>query len=278
MDSTLKLVDPADSDLAPLNESLVAVSQPYVGRWSRLVSTTNWEKGRIIVEWRSSLVAQGLAATEFSDEAWGRLVGGVTGQHVGRLRRVFQRFGAMHQEFRELSWSHFQAALDWGDAEMWLEGAQQGGWSVAQKRERRWETLGKLAADQPRPEDVVSSETDEDFEPGRSQQPLAQTISPEYGEISGPRHEGPDFGEDGGSQRGNSEGAGTAWEAPIGGGEPIDPVRPFEDLPELPDDLAEAFDAMKLSLLRHKTNGWSDIPARDALRMLDALKTLVTAP
>src|SRR5205807_7977210 len=115
---------------------------------------------------------------------------------------VFQRFGAMHQDYRELYWSQFQAALDWNDAEMWLEGAEQSGWSVAQMRERRWETLGRVAADRPRPDDVVSSETDEDFEPGRSQQPIAQAITGEYGEVAGPRHEGPDFGDDGGSNFG----------------------------------------------------------------------------
>lgn len=31
----------------------------YLGRWNRLVSTTNWEKGRIISEWRESLLEAG---------------------------------------------------------------------------------------------------------------------------------------------------------------------------------------------------------------------------
>src|SRR5262245_28914940 len=154
-----------------LSESLVAASQPWVGRWSRLVSTTNWEKGRIITEWRDALVSQGLPASEYSDEAWGRLVGGVTGQHVGRLRRVYQRFGTAQEKYPGLYWSHFQAALDWNDAEMWLEGALQSGWSVAQMREKRWETLGKVEADRPRPEDVVASETDEDAESALRQSP-----------------------------------------------------------------------------------------------------------
>ena len=89
MDSVVDFQGTAASTLIPLSDSLVAASQPYVGQWSRLVSTTNWEKGRIIVEWREALVSQGLPVAEYSDEAWGRLVGGVTGQHVGRLRRIF---------------------------------------------------------------------------------------------------------------------------------------------------------------------------------------------
>jgi len=262
--------------LEPLSQSLVTASQPYVGRWSRLVSTTNWEKGRIIVEWREALVSQGLPVTEYSDEAWGRLVGGVTGQHVGRLRRAYQRFGAALEQYPELYWSHFQAALDWTDAEMWLEGARQSGWSVAQMREQRWETLGKLEADRPRDEDVVAAETDEDAEPSRSQSPPG-SITGQYSEVSGPRYDGPDFGDEpDGASRASSSGA--DWTAEGSAGPPVELVRPFENLPDLPDDLAEAFDVMKLAILRHKRDGWQDIAAADLLRTLDALKALVTAP
>src|SRR5262249_3070691 len=104
--------------LQPLSDSLIEASQPYVGRWSRVISTTKWEQGRRIVEWREALVAQEVPVSEYSDEAWSRLVGGVTGQHVGRLRRVYQRFGASQEKYPGLYWSHFQAALDWNDAEM----------------------------------------------------------------------------------------------------------------------------------------------------------------
>jgi hypothetical protein len=55
-------------------------------------------------------------------------------------------------------------------------------------------------------------------------------------------------------------------------------VRPFEHLPELPDDVAEAFEGLKLAILRHKTDGWRDLSAGDMLTALDALKALVTAP
>jgi hypothetical protein len=261
--------------LPELSPSLVAASQPFVGRWNKLVSTTNWEKGRIILQWRESLIAQGLSVTEYSDEAWSRLVGGVSGQHAGRLRRVAQRFGQVQPEYPGLYWSHFQAALDWNDAEMWLQGAASSGWSVAQMREQRWQTLGQLEADRPRPEDAISSETDEDFEPARRHEPIPQGITGEYDDISGPRHDGPDFGDEEGQGSGSSA---TQWKiAPEG--EPVaEPVRPFESLPDLPDDLAEAFDGMKLAILRHKADGWQAISAADVLRTLDALKALVTAP
>jgi len=278
LDSVIAPHEASPPELAPLDDSLVAASQPYVGRWSRLVSTTNWEKGRIIVEWRASLANQGLAVTEYSDEAWARLVGGVTGQHVGRLRRVYQRFGAAQKEYPELYWSHFQAALEWTDAEMWLEGAQQSGWSVAQMREKRWETLGKLEADRPRAEDAVTGETDEDFEPARTRESPPPSITGQYTEISGPRIDGPDFGDQEGAQSRSGSGTATEWDIAATSAEPVELVRPFESLPDLPDDLAEAFDAMKLTLLRHKTDGWREISSTDALRMLDALKALLLAP
>jgi hypothetical protein len=261
------------SDL--LTAELIAASQPFVGQWNRLVSTTNWDKGRIIADWRQALAQ----VTEYSDEAWGRLVGGVTGQHVGRLRRVFQRFGSTQQQYAGLYWSHFQAALDWNDAEMWLEGAVQQNWSVARMREQRWETLGAIAADKPRTEDVVANEQDEDFEPARNQPPeLATKYEDVEGDVSpGPRHEGSDFGDEAGSSTGSSfadrDIASGKAEA-----EPLDLVRPFANLPTLPDDLADALEQFKLAILHHKTDGWREISAVDVIRTIEALKVLCTAP
>jgi len=271
VESVIELAGDSAAPVAQLSDSLVAASQPFVGRWSRLVSTTNWEKGRIIVEWRESLVSQGLPISEYSDEAWGQLVGGVTGQHVGRLRRVYQRFAKLHDQFVGLYWSHFQAALDWDDAEMWLEGAKQSGWSVTQMREQRWATMGKLEADRPRKDDIVAAETDEDAESGGNQRP---PLTGEYSEVAGPLREGPDFGDEPAA----TATGGTDWLDGAPSVPPVELVRPFEDLPELPDDLAEAFDSMKLAILHHKRDEWQAIPSANVLRTLDALKALVTAP
>ena len=275
-------LSPAESTATatePLAESLVTASQPYVGQWNRLVSTTNWQKGRIIGAWRQSLAGQGLPVSEYGDEAWARLVGGVTGQHVGRLRRVFARFGETYEQYAGLFWSHFQAALDWNDAEMWLEGAVASGWSVAQMRDERWRTLGQLESQRPRAEDVVASETDEDFEPARTSDPLAP-ISGQYDEVRGPRLEGPDFG-DAESYTGTAGPASSGTHGQASGGTPDDAVelvRPFEGLPDLPDDLQEAMDALKLAILHHKADGWRAIGVNDVLRALDGLKALATAP
>jgi len=147
------------------------VAGKYIGQWNRLVSTTNWEKGRIICQWRDALIAAGAPVTEYSDEAWSQLVGGVTSQHVGRLRRVFQRFGDVFDQYEGLYWSHFQASLDGEDAEMWLEGAIHNNWSVSQMRGKRWETLGK-PGDAPPPDDsAFAEETDDEFSASEPDRP-----------------------------------------------------------------------------------------------------------
>ena len=93
-------------------------SLEFLGQWQRLVSTTNWEKGRIICLWRQALIDSSADWQEYSDEAWSRRVGNVSGQHVGRLRRVYERFGEPRETYPGLYWSHFQAAMDWPDAEL----------------------------------------------------------------------------------------------------------------------------------------------------------------
>jgi hypothetical protein len=156
---------------------------------------------------------------------------------------------------------------------MWLEGAVQNGWSVSGMRRTRWETLGSLPEQTPRPEDVVASETDEDFEPARNETP--STITGQYDEVRGPNlGEGPDFG-DGDV---GSPGAVREMTVPADYAAADAPVRPFADLPPLPDDVADAFEQFKLIILRHKAERWSDISRDDMVACLDSLKQLALAP
>lgn len=261
---------PITADAIRIDET----SAPFCGRWQKLVSTTNWEKGRIIFEWRQAMQEAGAAAADYSDEAWGSRVGGVTGQHVGRLRRVFERFREVWPSYAGLYWSHFQAALDWTDAEMWLEGAVQNAWSISQMRERRWETLGAPADKKPRDEDVISLEIDEDAAPledsvGR----VAAVQSLEDGQ------ESKDVDE---AAYGAADEAADKYLGPeqpdVFHDEPATPFRPFEHLPSLPDDFTEAFEAFKLAIPRHKLAGWSEVARDDVLLALDALKALAVAP
>ena len=59
---------------------------------------------------------------------------------------------------------------------------------------------------------------------------------------------------------------------------PSSPIRPFENLPALPDDLKEAFELFKLAILSHKISGWTEISAEQVLCVLESLKRLALAP
>ena len=257
-------------------------SRDYIGQWRGLVSTTNWEKGRIIHEWRQALVAAGAPPQEYSDEAWSRRVGNVSGQHVGRLRRVFDRFGEVRQQYAGLYWSHFQAAVEWPDAEMWLEGTVQSGWSINDMRARRWEALGISAEEQSREAPVVDSELDEDAEAASDNLSRVRDPGEFDGDDSSRNYESEvDFGEEPSGQPSGAAQGGVPFDAAPSDGmteAAAPPVRPFEKLPELPDDLAEAFESFKLAILHHKLAGWQEISRDDVLASLDALKQLALAP
>lgn len=254
-------------------------SLPYVGRWRGLISTTNWEKGRIIHEWRETLKSSAAAVPEYSDDAWSRRVGQVSSQHVGRLRRVYERFERVRETYSGLYWSHFQAAIDWSDAEMWLEGAVQNRWSVSDMRAQRWQALGGASAE-PHDDETGEAEFDEDADPaapaelGEVRNPAGETSDKSPSATARDRSRADEDVEDG-HDRGvpfDADSADYPAESPGA------PVRPFAGLPALPDDLAEAFESFKLAILHHKLSGWRDV-ARDAvLQSLKALEQLALAP
>ncbi|HEV7222660.1 MAG TPA: hypothetical protein VGN42_08165 [Pirellulales bacterium] len=266
----------ADSNVLDADNASLA----YIGQWRGLVSTTNWEKGRIIHEWREALVAADANSQDYSDEAWSRRVGNVTGQHVGRLRRVYERFEPVRGQYAGLFWSHFQAAVEWPDAEMWLEGAVQSGWSINEMRGRRWEALGVPAEEQPRDEPIVESELDEDVEQINDNLGRVRDPAGDYDGAGGSRsyESEADYGDE--PRAGGAAQAGVPFEASaetaVAEAEP--PVRPFEHLAELPDDLADAFESYKLAILHHKLAGWKEISRGDVLASLDALKQLAQTP
>ena len=250
-----------------------ATAEQFVSQWNRLVSTTNWEKGRIICQWREALMTDGAAVTEYSDEAWSQLVGGVTSQHVGRLRRVFQRFGEEHDQYEGLFWSHFQAALEWDDAEMWLEGAIRNEWSISQMRGKRWETLGT-----PPEQQQAETEADQlDIEPESTATPASadggpaetsttptklSTVQPSTTKVSSTE-------ESKSSAKENS--APSATQSPT---QTSKRVKLQVDVEDLPDDLAEAFESFKLAIIAHRRQGWSETTPGAVVECLDALRQI----
>ena len=247
--------------------ALDATSAEYLGQWNRLVSTTNWEKGRIIAEWRQQLIEAGAAPGSYTDEAWSSCVGSVSAQHVGRLRRVYQRFGAVAGQYQGLFWSHFQAALDWADAEMYLEGAVQNTWSVADMRAQRWEAMGAGPEIEPQPGEVVSAEFDEDA--AQDEVDAANTA------FSGAVEEVYNPGDADAATEEESSSAPFSDDEDIAAAEP--PVRPFAAIPELPADLSDAMEAFKLAIIHHKHLNWQEVSREAVLASLEALAQLALA-
>ena len=115
-----------------------------------------------------------------------------------------------------------------------------------------------------------------------------EAVEGSYSEVQqlaagGPRHEGPDFGDDAADEGSNATSSTVREDgATIYAGdderETIDFVRPFANLAELPTDLTAAFDAFKLAVLFHKNEGWQQVTRDDVLASLDALKALALAP
>jgi hypothetical protein len=258
---------------AEVSSLVVQTSIEYIGRWNCLVSTTNWEKGRIIVQWRQALEQAQAPVAGCTDEAWAEQVGGVTPQHVGRLRRVYERFADVCQQYPGLYWSHFYTALDWPDAEMWLEGAVQNDWSISQMRNQRWEALGAPGELKSGESDIFAAELDEDDEP-EGKRSLPESITETLGVV---RDTGSSAKLSSGPASFDS-GSGNALDSAVFSAESAAPFRPFENLPQMPADLNEAFEMFKLAVISHKLAGWKDIALEDVLSILDALKQLARAP
>ena len=263
--------DPLSSDN---NSSTAELAAPYVGRWNRLVSTTNWEKGRIICQWRQALIDAEAPVSEYSDEAWATRVGGVSSQHVGRLRRVFQRFGETHEQFAGLFWSHFQAGLDWDDAEMWLEGAVQNDWSVSQMRGKRWETVGEPGQpmpDEPLAEEGGSSSTSAAEDDSNSEAAgRVQTVTAQAAKVKDLDADTEETAETDESGPAESDSVAVA-EAETSRAAP---QRLAVEVEELPDDLADAFEQFKLAIIAHRRDGWVDTTPEIVVECLEALREL----
>lgn len=272
--------DEIHSATSELDDQLAELAQPFVGQWNNLISTTNWEKGKIISEWRTALIASEAPATDYSDEAWSQRVGGVTAPHVGRLRRVYDQFGSTQATYEGLYWSHFLAALDWEDAPLWLEGASNENWSVSGMRQQRWQAHGAVESQRPTSSQIVEVDTDEDVVVPAQGGSNTSDYDDQPGNVaSGPVYEAPDFGDEEeltamGSNGPDAAGGMTLDEEAE---PPVASVQPFAGLPELPDDLSDVIEQLKLSVLRHKTAGWETVTVETIQKYLDAMGILIRA-
>ncbi len=275
--------EPIPPEKAPLiNE----IAVEFIGFWNRLISQTNWEKGKVIYSWRTRLVEAGLPRSVYSDEAIAQRIGGISSQHVGRLRRVYEKFGAddapwRGEEYKSLYWSHFQAALDWDDAPRWLKKASVEALSVAQMRIARWEEYGAPADRKPKESDIVASEPDEDVNPRNDSQaefldtvPVALSEEKDEAKKSAAPEEtpSPDDEKPENSALLEAKGSDEPWTSPVAPTGEI--LRAMGDFPALPDDLARPIAELKEAILNHKVSGWADVSQNDLVVWLGALRGL----
>ena len=272
----LSPVESPSEALTEIDSQSQQVTEPFVGQWNTLISQTNWEKGRIIYEWRSALIAASAPPSSFSDDNWSRQVGAVTSQHVGRLRRVFERFGEIRSSFPGLYWSHFLAGIDWDDAEMWLEGAMRSRWSISEMRRTRWESTGGDPKHAPRDEELITSEVDDDYDALTAEADIESDREKQDRIESGPLAEGPDFGDEGDEPtKANRADQGDSGIDTDSFDASKEMSNPFFGLPNLPPDIADALEQFKLSIVRHRASQWADISQKGLLDVLDALKSFV---
>ena len=108
------------------------------------VSHANWTVGHCACEWVMRF------ARGRTDADLGALVG-MSGDQVYQRRRVYETFADVKDSYPMLLWSHFFVALNWDDAALCLEWANENGATIAEMK--AWRRLQ-------RGEDVTERETE----------------------------------------------------------------------------------------------------------------------
>ncbi|MDR1384280.1 MAG: hypothetical protein LBJ67_10645 [Planctomycetaceae bacterium] len=256
---------------------VVEVSNDFIASWNRLISMTNWEKGKLIFLWRAKLAENNLPRQVYSDESLAKRIGSVSGQHIGRLRRVYERFGETFTQYTGLFWSHFQAVLDWDDAENWLTDASGNQWSVATMRLKRWEAIGSPAGQKPRDSEIIMSEQDEDVNTYNDSDTVLdgnlKSVEPNR------KNKNKDHDKDRKKHSNNGSGDSRADNFSANSlGEFSSPAEAFaqmKQMKDLPEDLKEAFEQLKIVILSHKVSGWREVDPQRILTFLNAMKVVV---
>jgi hypothetical protein len=193
---------------------------------------------------------------------------------VSRLRRVYDRYGSTYETYEGLYWTHFLAALDWDDAPLWLEGASQEGWSIASMREKRWQATGAVESQRPSDSQIIEVDTDEDVVMPAQGGGRTKEYGDQPAAATGKTYENADFGDE---EELASMAGGTGLATTANDDAAAPTVQPFAGLPELPDDLSDAIELLKLAVLRHKTAGWEETNPQTIQKYLDAVAVMMAA-
>ena len=282
--------DPDDRDafdeetVPPEKEPIIdEIASEFVGFWNLLVSNTNWEKGKVIHSWRAKLQEAGMPKRVYSDEAISQRIKDVTPQHVGRLRRVYERFGD-REVLPNLYWSHYQAALDWEDADEWLRKASDEKLSIAQMRLERWEKFGASLKTKPKDDEIVAAELDEDVNPYNDEGSLA--VDPKISSESADDKREKDDKKKKKSKKSQEDELGEyggetePWETDSDATPTFttaDVLDAMNKLDPLPGDFQEAIEGVKVAILTRKLEEWKDVQPIQIAAYLSELKRLLVS-
>ncbi len=117
-----------------------------VSRAQLALSHCNWEVGECAATWTTRF-ARGRTDGDFGAQI------GLSADQVYQRRRVWETFADVRDNYSQLKWSHFYAALTWDDAAECLQWAEEIRATVAEmkawRRAQRGEDLSTAGAEEP---------------------------------------------------------------------------------------------------------------------------------
>ena len=105
----------------------IAGPADVIEAWHALQSQLAWERGRLIAEFCQTELEEFATESDFVQN-----VGGVSIDEAKRLRRVWETFADIKDDYPALDWLHFSTAIDWEDRTRWLTLANRRGLTVKQ--------------------------------------------------------------------------------------------------------------------------------------------------
>ena len=122
----------AEQTQAPTQET----EQDLVDRAQEALNQCNWVIGECAAQW-TKRYAKGRTDADFGAKI------GLSGDQVYQRRRVWETFSDIHDEYEQLKWSHFYAALNWDEAAECLQWADEMQATVAEMKAWRRAQLGE---------------------------------------------------------------------------------------------------------------------------------------
>jgi hypothetical protein len=110
--------------------------QDLIERAQDALNHCNWVIGECAAQW-TKRYAKGRTDADFGAKI------GLSGDQVYQRRRVWESFSDVHQEYAQLKWSHFYAALNWDEAAECLQWADEMQATVAEMKAWRRAQLGE---------------------------------------------------------------------------------------------------------------------------------------